>query len=66
MNEVDRLVRDEFHRAERVGLQLHDGLFEARTRLTRWTRLLVRRPRRRAVRSLRGDGGDWFGLRWHR
>ena len=66
MNDADRLVCDELHRAERVGLQFHDGLFEAWTRLTRWTRPLVRRPRRRAVRSLGGDGGDWFGLRWHR
>jgi len=65
MNETDRLVRDELHRAERVGLQLHHGLFEARARLTRWARPLVRRPCCRVVRSLGGDGGDWLGLCWH-
>jgi len=29
VNEAGGLVRDELHRAERVGLQLHDGLFKA-------------------------------------
>jgi hypothetical protein len=65
MNETDRLVRDELYRAERVGLQLHHGLFKARARLTGWTRALVRRPCRRAVRSLGGNGGDWLDLCWH-
>jgi len=65
VDEEDRLVRDEFHRTERVGLQLHGGLFEARARLTRWARLLVRRPCCRAIRRLGNDGGDWLGLCGH-
>jgi hypothetical protein len=31
VNEADGLVRNELHRTKGVGLQLHDGLLEART-----------------------------------
>jgi len=33
VDEADGLVRDELHRAERIGLQVHHGLLEARARL---------------------------------
>jgi len=66
VNEANGFIRDELHCAERVGLELHYGLFEARARLTRWTRALVRRPRRGTVRSLWSIGGNRLGLCWHR
>jgi hypothetical protein len=66
VDDADGLVRDELHRTEWVGLQLHGGLFEAGARLTRWARPLVRRPCCRAVRRLGNDGGgDWLGRCGH-